>query len=162
MADEGVKRRIKHPLLFGCAFLFVIAGAAVIMFLRYSAIGSKQKRTIADLRTLATVVEAYQVDFKHYPAPESFQRDLVPTYMIQPLAVDAWGIPYRYDCWKEDPKATGCDHYAVASAGMDGTFSPTPLRSVSEGAFTDPDEDIVIRDGFAVRYPARIGPFSSR
>jgi hypothetical protein len=110
------------------------------------------------IRTAATAIEAYASDFKRFPnasTPDELAKQISPTYLRldTPVFIDEWGRPLRYECWKEDPKAPGCDHYAVASAGADGKFDPKPLRNAQPGTISDPDEDIVYRDGHFVRYP---------
>ncbi|MEO6259462.1 MAG: hypothetical protein ABIP63_03895 [Thermoanaerobaculia bacterium] len=116
--------------------------------------GICQKRTMANLRTLGTLIESYHDELHSYPDPENLAKQLTPTYLHnQALLTDEWGRPIRYECWNEDPSTPGCDHYAVASAGADGKFSPGSLRAVQEKSFTDVNEDIVYRDGKFVQYP---------
>ncbi|MDQ6799541.1 MAG: hypothetical protein M3041_01755 [Acidobacteriota bacterium] len=109
-----------------------------------------QAHTKARMRELGSAIERYAADFKYYPSKTD---DLAPTYTTARGWNDEWGKPLRYECWQIDPKARGCDHYAIASAGADGKFDPEPLRKVSEGLLRNADEDIVYRDGNFVRYP---------
>jgi hypothetical protein len=122
-----------------------------------------QKRSTASLRGFASALEGYASDMKQYPTTENgsdLVATLTPTYLkptgwVTPQGfVDEWQRPLRYECWQMDKTAQGCDHYAVASAGADGRFSATPLRDVAAAKFDDADEDIVLRDGELVRYPA--------
>jgi hypothetical protein len=126
----------------------------------------KQNRTMADLGTVGGLLDSYKEDAGAYPdalqTKETLSK-LVPTYLkpengyvVGEKFVDEWQRPLRYECWKEDSKAPGCDHYALSSAGEDGKFEAGPLRSVSGKKFDNPDEDIVFRDGKLIRYPSYV------
>src|SRR5438045_5927489 len=62
---------------------------------------SKQKRSMADLRTIATATEAYATDTNRYPRVTSIEelRALIqPRYIKVMPIVDGWGHTYRYEC----------------------------------------------------------------
>src|SRR5437764_7326105 len=92
---------------------------------------SAQKRSMADMRTLATALEARATDKNEYPIVGKFD-DLVPllepTYIKTVPRVDGWDNKWKYESWKEDPKAIGADHYAFGSAGRDDKFDKPRLR----------------------------------
>ena len=117
---------------------------------------SKQKRTAADLRTLAVASEAYATDHNKYP-PGSSASDLssalVPTYTKGVPAVDGWGTPIRYECWP----AAECSTYAFASAGKDKVFEHDSLQEYTAGTkTTDYDCDLVFSNGNFIQYPEGI------
>src|SRR5215212_5240736 len=51
---------------------------------------SKQKRSMADIRTIATAVEAYATDHNRYPPPGELESSVVPTYVKSLPKVDGW------------------------------------------------------------------------
>jgi hypothetical protein len=139
---------------------------ALTMLACYRAERVKQNRTMGDMATVGSLLESYKEDIGTYPdalqTKDTFSK-LIPRYMkpengyvIGEKFVDEWHRPLRYECWKEDASAPGCDHYALSSAGDDGKFEPGPLRSVSAKRFDNPDEDIVLRDGKLIRYPSYV------
>lgn len=114
---------------------------------------SRQKRSMADMRTIAAAVEAYATDKNAYPpatTASELSSALVPTYMAKVPALDGWGMPIKYECWPEG----ACVNYAIGSAGGDKVFE---LQSLHEYApdtkTTDFDEDIVFSNGKFVQYP---------
>lgn len=112
---------------------------------------SKQKRTMADIRTVATAVEAYATDNKKYP--DDVEK-VVPTYIKVLPRVDGWGHPIRYLCWNSEG-GTDCTSYAIGSAGKDGQFEHDDLKEYlnSGGATTNFNADIVYSDGKFIEYP---------
>jgi general secretion pathway protein G len=118
---------------------------------------AKQKRAVADLRTLGQAIEIYKADHDAAP-PATDVAGLATALGSQsgsPLPrLDPWQHPYRYACWQESSAAKGCDHYRVASAGRDGRFEQLDLKAYEAAEF-DPreyDRDIVFGDGdFIVR-----------
>lgn len=118
---------------------------------------SKQKRTMADMRSLATAIEAYAVDSNIYPSAETvaeLEPILTPTYIRVLPQADGWGEPLRYECWalsggSSDP----CDNFSLSSGGRDRTFESANYASALSGATNNFDCDIVYANGFFVRYP---------
>jgi type II secretory pathway pseudopilin PulG len=144
----------------------ILQSAVLVLFLGWCAVNgpgfftspgrSRQKRTMADMRTLATALEARATDMNEYPTVRNFD-DLVPllepTYIKTVPGVDAWQNRWKYESWKEDPKAIGADHYALGSAGRDHKFDKPSLRSYSTMTTSDYDADVVFRDGAFIVYP---------
>ena len=117
---------------------------------------AKQRRTMGDIRSTATAVEAYAVDFNRYPPAAAFTYDLrrsasrtrrharqrcsnyiSPTYIkVVPLA-DGWNSWFLYGT-----DANG-SAYVLASGGKDGT-SPTLHPA---GPTTDFNADIIYING---------------
>lgn len=115
---------------------------------------SKQKRSMADMRSLATAAEAYATDKNKYPDPDALQSELSPTYIRVIPRVDGWAHPIRYECWNKAGSGP-CDAYAVGSGGKDGMFEKQALREYAEGggATTNFNNDIVFSNGAFVQYP---------
>lgn len=114
---------------------------------------SKQKRTMADMRAIATAVESYGNEHGRYPEATSaseLARALEPAHLKNAPMKDGWERELRYECWTGDDP---CDHYAIASAGKDGLFQHDSLREYSSGAVTDFDCDLVFANGVFVTHP---------
>ena len=118
---------------------------------------AKQKRTVADIRSIAVAWEARAVDVHTYqPAGYTFPTAityqnlysaLVPTYTRQLPQFDGWKRPLQF-AWEASPDG-GPGTYAIRSAGRDGEFQ----ESVEQVITNDPDCDIVFADGNFVQYP---------
>ena len=116
---------------------------------------SKQKRTMADMRSLATAVEARATDTNDYPRATSVAELtplLSPTYIKVIPPLDGWGHPLRYECW--DANNVGkCDMYAIGSGAKDGLFENNSLAAYDEAATSNFDCDLIFSNGKFVRYP---------
>lgn len=130
---------------------------------------SKQKRTMADMRSIATAWEAYATDNNAYNAAgqtdlawgtmtdmsyDDLAARLSPTYIRNTPQLDGWGNDYEY---KVDA-GTRAQEYAIRSLGKDNgpetdTYSP--------GKTTVFECDIVYSMGAFVRYPEGIQTASS-
>ena len=132
-------------LLVTVAIIGILAAIA-IPALNASLQRARQKRTMVELRSVATAVSSYATDFPFVPQvgpgdAELLRPYLVPTYIRDLSAVDAWSRPLRY-------QAEGLS-YTLTSLGADGvaqanlTFGPT----TSLGA------EIVIANGVFVQWP---------
>ncbi|MGZ8830581.1 MAG: tetratricopeptide repeat protein [Thermoanaerobaculia bacterium] len=117
------------------------------------------KRTMADLRTIATAIEARASDFNAYPPARDIDhlaRYLVPTYIKQLPRTDGFRNAFRYESWRTDSRSSGPDHFAVGSAGYDWKWEKRSLRDYAGGATADRDCDIVYRDGAFITYPQEL------
>ncbi|HEX8169215.1 MAG TPA: type II secretion system protein GspG [Thermoanaerobaculia bacterium] len=144
----------------GCLVLIVIGGilAAIAIPNFLTAMQrSRQKRTMADMRSIATATEAYATDKNEYPHASSLDElasALTPTYMREVPRLDGWSHLYRYDCWPRDGR---CQSYAIASGGKDGAFEHESLQEYTSGTATEKfDCDIVFSNGSFVQYPAGV------
>jgi tetratricopeptide (TPR) repeat protein len=120
---------------------------------------SPQKRTLADIRGIATAIEARQTDTNDFPPARNLDelaRYLEPTYIRHIPRVDGFRHEFRYEAWKEDPKSPGLDHYSIASAGHDWKFEKSSARQYRAGETTNFDCDVVYRDGGFVSFPEGI------
>ena len=117
----------------------------------------KVRRAVGEMRTIATAVEAFAVDWEVYPpAGTGLWKRLVPTYLRRFPARDPWGNAYRYETGPER------DHYVLASSGGE-EFSRLPesyfrevaatgLESSATGRLAGPSE-FVYSDGTFLRLP---------
>ena len=143
-------------LLIVIAIIGILAAIAIPNLLNAVQRG-KQKRTMSDMRALATAVEAYAVDNNVYPAATcnsglfttagaaldtaSF-TNLTPTYIAQPPKFDGWGgaLIYGHD-------AT-FNNYMIRSYGRDKA-----AQGIVCGTTTNFNDDIVYSDGTFIQWP---------
>ncbi|HEU4888532.1 MAG TPA: type II secretion system protein GspG [Thermoanaerobaculia bacterium] len=112
---------------------------------------SRQKRTMADIRTIASALEAYGTDhheLKEYPSGTTVQdlrSHLQPTYVSGLPVIDGWTTEIRYMRLPERG-------YVIVSAGADKKFQAEPdqYRKGTTGHF---DCDIVYSNGEFLQYP---------
>jgi general secretion pathway protein G len=106
----------------------------------------KQKKSMSDLRTIGTAVEAYAVDTAAYPLNEASWAALKPIidpYFIKsPPDADGWS-----NGWEASTTATG-SAYTLASYGKDGILSSRP-----GGQTTDFNCDILFAQGRFFQWP---------
>jgi hypothetical protein len=101
---------------------------------------NQAERTMAQVRTLATAIEAYAVDNDAYPqAPTVTMLEplLVPTYIASLPASDAWGTPLEYTAGADGKS------YRIRSAGSDRRFQPTR----APGRSSKTEDDLIYEDG---------------
>src|SRR4051794_2167455 len=95
---------------------------------------SKQKRTMADLRSIATSWEARATDVNKYNAAgftfpantvsyTSLSSYLAPTYIKTLPKFDGWGTPWQFGTSQAWGGATAAQVYAIMSYGKDGKIS---------------------------------------
>ncbi|MDP9193105.1 MAG: type II secretion system protein GspG [Acidobacteriota bacterium] len=112
---------------------------------------SRQKRTMADIRTVATALEAYGADHASdaYPPGSTvaeLRSHLQPAY-IKPLpAIDGWNQHMRYMPLPDRG-------YAIVSAGADKSFELESPAAYTPGTTSHFDCDIVFANGEFVQYP---------
>lgn len=146
-------------VVVGGFFLIAIIGilaAIAIPNLLTATQRSKQKRTMADMRSVATAVEAYATDNNAYPQASSVSelRSLLqPKYVKALPAYDGWAKEMRYECIEK--KDNLCTVYAIGSGGKDMVFEHDALRDYlgSKQATTNFDCDIVYSNGEFFQYP---------
>ena len=148
-------------LLIAVLIIGIIAAMAASNY--FNAIHrSKQKRTMADMRSIAVAWEARAVDVKQYnasgaafsiPAGSVSYQEMVtmlsPTYMRTFPSADGWGFPlqFRVDQTVGAPRSAA--EYALRSPGRDGIYS----SSYVDGPTTNYDCDIVYSSGQFLIYP---------
>jgi general secretion pathway protein G len=143
-------RRRKHDgftlieLLIVVAIIGIIAAVAVPNLLN-AVDKAKQKRTMADIRTIGAAVEAYATDNALYPVGiaswPGLKAVINPHFMKAPPDADAWS-----NTW--DVSSTSGTDYTVASDGKDGLVSG---RSGGQTNFFDCD--ILFTNGHFFQWP---------
>ncbi len=136
-------------LLIVVAIIGIIAAIAIPNLL--NAIDrSKQKRTMADMRSVGTACEEYSIDNNFYPvqttqgAVSAIATSLEPTYIKVTPTKDGWNWNIQYGT------AAGGLGYTVRSLAKDGTKNGT------SGQTTDFNCDIIFQAGQFVAYPSGV------
>jgi len=132
-------------LLIVVAIIGIIA-AISIPALTASIQRARQKRTMAELRTIAMAVSAYATDFPFMPQVGPGTADilvpyLVPTYVRHMTGLDGWQRPIYYE-------ALGID-YTVKSLGSNGIEQAT----LTLGPTTSFSDNILMSNGVFVQWP---------
>lgn len=158
-------RRRTASLAIGLLLLLALEAVVLIALPDFGSVeGTKQKRTMSDLRSAMTAVEAYAAREGAYPssAPmDDLATLLEPEFIARLPRADAWGHPIRYESWKAHDASPGPDSYLLASPGKDGAWQ-VDLRTVAPGPTRGTKAEIVIRDGEFVSYPEGTRPSSGR
>jgi general secretion pathway protein G len=122
---------------------------------------AKQKRTMADIKTISLAWETRASDFSQYNAAGAgllgasnpifitdIQTMLVPTYARTIPHFDGWSRPFNI--YLDQPLNGGrAEKYVIVSAGKDGIFESNP----APGIISNFDCDIVFSNGAFVSYP---------
>ena len=148
-------------LLIVVAIVGILAAIAIPNYLS-AVVRSKQRRTMVDMRTIATAWESRMVETNRYNAAaagyqgigqpvglDDLEGALVPTYTKRVPRFDGWSHPFA--CFTETAwgAATHASQYVIISAGADNTLDPsTPL-----GPTTNYDCDIIFSAGAFLVYP---------
>ena len=149
--DGGVRTTGFGPeLVTGKFFTGVVAAIAIPNLLNAIERG-RTKRTMADMRSTATSIEAYAVDNDHYPTlegwagPDALAALVAPTYIQIVPSTDAWDHSFRI--------FSDGEHYVIVSAGPNGEVDHdwTPPIDVAPGPHAT--DDIVYADGQFVSSP---------
>ena len=153
--DGGVRTTTYGPSVFGGGSLTpgIIAAIAIPNLL--SAIDrGKQKRTMADIRSIGTAWEEFSIDNERYPGPTEGWVELAavadgiePVYIRSLPTMDGWGNPFLY--WSDGTS------YRIVSTGKDGeedrNWADLDLEQTM--ATQDLNQDIVFANGVFVVYP---------
>lgn len=124
---------------------------------------SRQKSTMANIRTLAKAVEAYAADNHDYPrgaSASALRAQLEPEYSRAIPTKDGWRDELQYTCLQNaaSQQSGKCSGYVIVSAGNDGRFEIDPMPETfvapKPRATTNFDCDIVYTGGKFVEYPA--------
>jgi general secretion pathway protein G len=143
-------------LLIVIAIIGILAAIAIPNLLNAVQRG-KQKRTMSDMRAMATAVEAYAVDNNIYPTaacPAGTFTDagtvlttasftnLTPTYIAQVPVKDGWGNFFYY-ALSADSQA-----YNIRSQGRNNAAD-----AINCGTTTNFNDDIVYSNGTFIQWP---------
>ena len=121
---------------------------------------SKQKRSMADIRSIATAWEARATDVNRYNAAgitlptaavtiDNLTTFLSPTYVKTFPQRDGWGTNWGLAADQPWGSGTHAQMYVIVSYGKDAV----PQGSYTGGATTQWDCDIVYSNGSFVQYP---------
>lgn len=137
-------------VIFGALVVIAILGilaAIAIPNLLTAMERSKQKRTIADMRSIAVSLETYANDKGGYPDGSigDLQAALVPTYSRNLPRLDGWTHELKYE--KQEAG------YFLGSGGKDGAFERGSLSEYPRGTTSNFDCDIVLANGVFVQMP---------
>ena len=144
--------------IVAAAFVFIaiigILAAIAIPNMLTAMQRSRQKRTMADMRSIAVALETYGVDHpqENYPegtTVEALRSHLQPKYTSNLVANDAWETPMRYMPLEEHG-------YVIISAGKDKKFEHESPEEYTAGVTSNFDCDIVFANGSFVQYPDNI------
>ena len=148
---KGQKGFTLIELLIVVAIIGILAAIAIPNLLTAMQ-RSKQKRSMADIRSIATAWEAYAVDNNRYTAAGyttlvnvshgTLSGKLSPAYIKNLPNNDGWGVGYNFST-----DAAG-QQYMIVSYGKNGTAD-----TGSSGATTDFNCDIVYENGSFTVYP---------
>jgi len=134
-------------LLIVVAIIGIIAAIAIPNLLNAIDRG-KQKRTMADMRSIGTAVESYAVDNNFYPknlsnAPAAtISSHVSPIYIKTVPTTDGWN-----NVWDMDSTANGTQ-YTITSAAKDGAQG-----TQTGGQTTDFNCDIMFANGQFFQWP---------
>ena len=108
----------------------------------------KQKRTMADMRSIGSAVEAYSVDNARYPVasdPSTLALAIASSGFVKVMPqLDGWDHPYLVN--------SQTTAYTISSSGKDGT----PSGCVIGTSTTQFNQDICFSHGQFIQYP--VGP----
>lgn len=146
-------------VLIVVAIIGIIAAIAIANYLN-AAQRARQKRTMADIRSIGVAWEGRAVDTKAYnaagftmPASPLTYADLTtllaPTYMRNIPSTDGWGNALGFATDRPIGGISAAE-YAIRSAGRDGVFSGNTYTAGPTTAF---DCDIVYSGGSFVVWP---------
>ena len=131
----------------------LFAAVGIVLLVRCMGHPQPQKRTLADMRTLGTALEARATDTNSYPNVTSVDELaplLQPTYIREIPRTDGWRNPLRYEHEVISPTV---DSFRLGSAGRDGRWQRARLIDYTPLTTTSPDDDIVYANGSFVQYP---------
>jgi general secretion pathway protein G len=121
----------------------------------------RQRRTMVDMRNLATAWEARNIETGRYNAAgllpgidqpislTDLSTGLAPTYIKLLPATDGWGHSFQFYCNQSWGAGTIAQQYAIISPGRDGTFATAETL----GALQNFDCDIIFANGSFLSYP---------
>ena len=151
-------------LLVVVAIIGIIAAIAIPNLL-LAIQRAKQRRTMVDMRNMASAWEARNTEASRYNAAGqangiegcdqavdiyALQAAISPTYIKVLPTIDGWGTRYR--AYTDQPWGSStkkAERYAIVSAGHDLVIEVDPTI----GPFTNFDCDIVYSNGTFLSYP---------
>lgn len=135
-------------LLIVVAIIGIIAAIAIPNLLNAINRG-RQRRTMADIRSIGTALETYSIDFNHYPGGgissiTDLAQYIEPTYIKKLPTNDGWNQAIQISIDNTGSSYTIWS-YAKGGTGGAGTWS--------QGPKTDFADDIVFSNGQFFQWP---------
>jgi type II secretion system protein G len=148
MLRKNTKGFTLIELLIVVAIIGIIAAIAIPNLLNAIQRG-KQKRTMGDLRTVATANEQYSIDNNQYVAAASgdvigITTHLEPTYVKKMPNKDGWGTDFQYE--SDSTEYTLRSYGKNLAAGGGGSVA-------ANGGTTSFSNDIIFSTGSFVQFP---------
>ena len=134
-------------LLIVVAIIGIIAAIAIPNLLNAIDRG-KQKRTMADLRSMGTAIEEYSIDNNFYPQATSvaaLSAQVTPSYIRALPAGDGWGQDFEVD--------SVTTLYTLASCGKGSTGVCSSACTSGCGKTQNFSDDIIFSAGSFVQWP---------
>ena len=134
-------------LLIVVAIIGIIAAIAIPNLLNAIDRG-KQKRTMADLRSMGTAIEEYSIDNNFYPVAltvSALEDQVSPSYIRTLPPNDGWGLGFEV--------ASAASLYTLASCGKGETQACASACTGSCGATGTFADDIIFSMGSFVQWP---------
>ena len=142
-------------LLIVIAIIGILAAIAIPNLLNAVQRG-KQKRSMSDIRTMATAVEAYAVDNNFYPSGQCTGKFtavtvtmtdtslsvLAPTYIANPVKKDGWSNFFLYNTSSDNQE------YGFRSLGRDNGVDGITCTTT-----TNFNDDILYSNGGFLQFP---------
>ena len=131
----------------GILLMGLVAAIAIPNFLNAVDRG-KQKRTMADLRSIGVALEAYADEHDAYPSARTnldLRSALEPAHIKSLPMIDGWGNAFQVD--------VSAEHYRIYSKGKDGAGDDCAPQQT-----TTYDDEICLVDGQFVRSPTGAAP----
>ena len=110
----------------------------------------KQKRTMADLRSMGTAIEEYSIDNNFYPAAtdvSELESTVTPSYIRKLPERDGWGMDIAVDSTSTEYTLGSC---GKGASSCDGS---TLALSGSGGKTTSFTDHIIFSNGSFVQWP---------
>jgi len=126
---------------------------------------AKQRRTMVDMKNMATAWEARNTDQNRYNAAggvegadveipiSTMNTWLTPTYIRKFPTKDAWDHDFACFVDQDIGSTVPASRYAIISGGHDGSISAQAYT----GGFTNYDCDIVFSNGTFLSFPEGMG-----
>jgi general secretion pathway protein G len=111
----------------------------------------KQKRTMADMSSIATAMESYAIDNNSYPATEGWQPAGVLKGALEPVYIRT--LP-QVDGWENRILVlSDGTNYTIVSQGKDGALDGDWAGEFATGPTTAFTHDIVFQNGQFAKWP---------